>query len=111
LEPFSGEAWLGKWAYNQGMETCPKCYSTIQQHKAGLTKAGSQRYHCMTCGKKYTPVLKRHGYNAQFHRQAMELVDGGMNLREAARHLGIIMDRGSMRQMERGQMSMGLRSS
>src|SRR5271157_2904708 len=77
--------------YNQGMESeiCPECGSTTRQHKAGLTKAGSQRYRCMACGTKYTPVVKRHGYNAQFHRQAVELVKGGMKLRETASQLGI----------------------
>ncbi len=70
-------------------EICPKCHHSIRQNKAGLTKAGSQRYRCMSCGKKYTPVVKRHGYNAQFHRQAIELFKDSKNLRETARQLGI----------------------
>ena len=79
----------GKWAYNWGMKTCPKCHSTTRQYKAGLTKAGSQRYRCMLCGKKYTPVVKRHGYDEPIHTVALELLRQGENLRETAGHLGI----------------------
>ena len=71
------------------MEKCPKCYSTKRQNKAGRTGAGSQRYRCMICGCKYTPVKKRHGYDAQIRKQAIRLYVDGMNLRRTARHLGI----------------------
>ena len=71
------------------MEKCPKCYSMERQNKAGQTIAGSQRYRCMFCGCKYTPVKKRHGYDPQMHKQAVRLYVDGMNLRRTARHLGI----------------------
>ena len=71
------------------MEKCPKCYSTKRQNKAGRTGAGSQRYRCMFCGCKYTPVKKRHGYDTQMRKQAIRLYVDGMNLRRTARHLGI----------------------
>ena len=71
------------------MEKCPKCYNTARQNKAGLTQAGSQRYRCMFCGCKYTPLKKRHGYDPQLRKQAIRLYVDGMNLRRTARHLGV----------------------
>ena len=71
------------------MEKCPKCSNTARQNKAGLTPAGSQRYRCMFCGSKYTPVKKRHGYELQLRKQAIRLYVDGMNLRRTARHLGV----------------------
>jgi len=71
------------------MKKCPKCYSTTRQNKAGVTTAGSQRYRCMFCGCKYTPVKKPHGYDGQLRKQAIRLYVDGMNLRRTARHLGV----------------------
>ena len=71
------------------MKKCPKCYSVVRQNKAGLTRAGSQRYRCMFCGCKYTPAQKQYGYDSQLRKQAIQLYVDGMNLRRTARHLGI----------------------
>jgi transposase-like protein len=60
-----------------------------RQNKAGQTPSGSQRYGCMFCGYKYTPVKKRHGYDPQVRKQAMQLYVDGMNLRRTARQLGV----------------------
>lgn len=71
------------------MEKCPKCYSVTRQNKAGKTKAGSQRYRCMFCGCKYTPIRKQQGYDPRLRKQAIRMYVDGMNLRRTARHLGV----------------------
>ncbi|MBL8109296.1 MAG: IS1 family transposase, partial [Anaerolineales bacterium] len=35
------------------MLKCPKCEATTRQNKSGKTEAGSQRYRCMHCQRKY----------------------------------------------------------
>ena len=71
------------------MITCPHCQATTRQNKAGITKAGSQRYRCMYCNRKYTPEPKKQGYPESMRKRALEMyVDGG-NLRRIARHLKI----------------------
>jgi transposase-like protein len=72
-----------------GMKRCPHCDETTRQNKVGKTKAGSQRYQCMYCHRKYTPDRKSQGYPASLRKQATEMyVDGG-NLRRIARHLKV----------------------
>jgi len=71
------------------MQTCPNCQATTRQNKAGKTKAGSQRYRCMYCQRKYTPEPKPHGYPESVRQRAIEMyVDGG-NFRRIARHLKV----------------------
>ena len=71
------------------MKRCPHCQLTTRQNKAGKTKAGSQRYRCMYCTRKYTPEPKQQGYPESTHKKASEMyVDGG-NFRRIARHLKI----------------------
>jgi transposase len=71
------------------MKKCPHCHETTRQNKAGKTDAGSQRYRCMHCQRKYTPDPKPQGYPAHLRQRAVELyVDGG-NLRRIARHLKV----------------------
>ncbi len=71
------------------MNTCPYCQATSRQNRAGKTNAGSQRYRCMHCKRKYTPDPKAQGYPESMHRRAIEMyVDGG-NLRRIARHLKV----------------------
>jgi hypothetical protein len=41
------------------MTACPYCQATTSQIKAGKTKAGSQRYRCKLCNRKYIPERKR----------------------------------------------------
>ena len=71
------------------MKTCPHCQQTKRQNKAGKTEAGSQRYRCMYCGRKYTPEPKERGYSDEVRRQAIQMYVDGMNLRRIGRHLGI----------------------
>ena len=71
------------------MKRCPHCQETSRQNKVGKTEAGSQRYQCMHCNRKYTPEPKRQGYPVSLRKQATEMyVDGG-NLRRIARHLKV----------------------
>jgi transposase-like protein len=71
------------------MQRCPYCQEVTRQNKAGKTNAGSQRYRCMHCNRKYTPEPKQQGYPNSMHKRAVEMyVDGG-NLRRIARHLKI----------------------
>jgi transposase-like protein len=65
---------------------CPHCENTTQQVKAGYTEAGSQRYQCQHCGRKYTPVPKQQGYPEEMRQQAIRWSVDGMNLRRIARH-------------------------
>lgn len=71
------------------MQTCPYCQRTERQNKAGKTEAGSQRYRCMYCDRKYTPEPKRKGYSEDIRHQALQMYVDGMNLRRIGRHLGI----------------------
>ncbi len=74
---------------NRRMKRCPYCHETTRQNKTGKTGAGSQRYRCMYCNRKYTPDPKPQGYPAKMRKQAAEMyVDGG-NLRKVARHLKV----------------------
>jgi transposase-like protein len=71
------------------MQKCPNCQAKTHQNKAGKTNAGSQRYRCMHCQRKYTPNPKHHGYPESLRKRAAEMyVDGG-NLRRIARHLKV----------------------
>lgn len=71
------------------MKQCPYCQSTEKQHKAGVTDAGSQRYRCVGCGKKYTPQPKYQGYSEEVRQRAVELYVDGNNLRRIGRQLGV----------------------
>ena len=70
-------------------ERCPHCGKTERQVKSGLTRAGSQRYRCKLCGKRYTPNPKQKGYPRALRRQAVRMYVDGMNFRRIARHLGV----------------------
>jgi transposase-like protein len=71
------------------MIKCPHCHETTRQNKAGKTDAGSQRYRCMHCQRKYTPNPKPQGYAEHLRKRAVEMyVDGG-NFRRVARHLKV----------------------
>jgi transposase-like protein len=74
---------------NRDMTTCPHCRATTRQNKAGKTEAGSQRYRCMHCQRKYTPIPKAKGYPESLRKRAREMyVDGG-TFRRIARHLKV----------------------
>jgi transposase-like protein len=71
------------------MMTYPKCQATSKQRKIGRTKAGSQRYQCQHCGRRYILEAKTNGYDDKLCQQAMQLYGDGMNFRRSARHLGV----------------------
>jgi transposase-like protein len=71
------------------MMKCPYCQKTTRQNKAGKTEAGSQRYRCMHCNRKYTPERKSQGYPESLRKRAVEMYVDGMNLRKIARHLKV----------------------
>lgn len=71
------------------MPTCPKCQSAERQNKDGLTAAGSQRYRCVHCGCRYTPVPKENGYDEDIRLSALSLYLEGLSLREIGRVLEV----------------------
>lgn len=71
------------------MRTCPKCQATTKQRKIGRTEAGSQRYQCQECGRRYSPEPKQPGYGEPLRQQAVQLYSDGLNFRRIARHLGV----------------------
>ncbi len=72
------------------MKTCPHCQERTRQVKVGHTKAGSQRFQCQHCRRRYTPEPKAQGYPDSVRQQAIRLYVDGMNLRRIARHLGVV---------------------
>jgi transposase-like protein len=71
------------------MNTCPYCTATSKQRKIGHTTAGSQRYQCQACGRRYTPEPKTPGYDEDIRLQAVRLYADGMNFRRIGRQLGV----------------------
>jgi len=71
------------------MSKCPHCGSETKQRKDGRTKAGSARYRCGYCRRKYTPVPKQQGYPNAIRQQAIQLYVDGMNFRRIARQLKV----------------------
>ena len=71
------------------MSICPHCQQKDNQVKAGLTQAGSQRYLCKLCQRKYTPEPKPMGYDETKRHQAVKMYLDGNNPRRIARQLGI----------------------
>lgn len=71
------------------MSTCPHCQRSEGQVKAGLTAAGSQRYLCKVCLRKYTPEPRPLGYEQDVRQQAIRMYLDGNNQRRIARQLGV----------------------
>jgi len=71
------------------MIKCPHCGSENRQRKVGRTKAGSQRYECANCERKYTPEPKAEGYSAAIRSQAVKLYTDGLEYRRIGRLLGV----------------------
>ncbi len=71
------------------MIICPHCYNEDQQIKDGLTPAGSQRFRCKSCGKRYTPQPKHRGYDEEIRLQALTLFLEGVTLRTISLILGV----------------------
>ena len=75
--------------YHIDMSQCLYCQSTDHQSKAGCTEAGSQRFHCGPCQKRYTPNPKERGYAPDLREQAVRLYLESMSFRAIARVLGV----------------------
>ena len=58
---------------NMYVRRCPYCQDTELQIKVGFTKAGSQRFECKLCHRRYTPKPKRM-YRDEMRRQAVTLL-------------------------------------
>ena len=71
------------------MNNCPHCQRSENQVKAGMTRAGSQRFLCKVCQRKYTPKPKPLGYDDAMRQQAVKMYLDGNNQRRIARQLGI----------------------
>jgi transposase-like protein len=71
------------------MKQCPQCQASENQVKVGFTAAGSQRYQCNLCKKKYTPKPKVKGYDETVRRQTVKLHMDGNNQRRTARQMGV----------------------
>jgi len=71
------------------MKTCPGCQQQDEQIRIGFTRAGSQRYKCKHCGKKYTPEPKQAGHPPELRQQAIRMYMDGINYRRIARHAGV----------------------
>jgi len=72
------------------MNKCPHCQESTRQVKVGRTKAGSQRFQCQYCRRRYTPHPQEQGYPESMRQQAIRWYVDGMNLRRIARHLGVV---------------------
>src|ERR1051326_1372388 len=68
---------------------CPYCGSAVRQTKAGKTTCGSQRYHCHTCQRLYTPMPKEQGYPPDIRHLAIKLYLEGNSLRAIGRLLNV----------------------
>lgn len=68
---------------------CPRCDSEEKQYKNGKTSAGSQRYICTACKKRYTFEKKRRGYSQEYHREVIRLFLLGYRPRRIGRLLSI----------------------
>jgi transposase-like protein len=71
------------------MITCPYCQSQQRQVKNGKNPAGSQRWKCQWCGRKYTPEPIEHGYPDALRQQAVKMSVDGINYRRIGRFLGV----------------------
>jgi transposase-like protein len=56
------------------MNKCPKCGEQTRQIKDGYNRAGSQRYKCQHCEKRYTPEPKPRGYPESLRKQALKCI-------------------------------------
>lgn len=68
------------------MNQCPYCQNTEHQIKAGRTGAGSQRYRCKPCDRRYTPQPSQM-YSDEMRRRAVRFYADGLSYRQIGRHL------------------------
>ena len=67
---------------------CPKCGSRDKQVKAGMA-GNSQRYKCVSCGRRYSLDVRPRAYPAEIRDRALELHRTGKSNREIARDLSV----------------------
>jgi transposase-like protein len=67
---------------------CPHCGNTTEQTKQGFTSAGSQRYKCHKCGKKYTPRPKTNAYSEEVRENAIKTYLTGISARKVGQRYG-----------------------
>ena len=70
------------------MRKCPWCQDTERQVKVGRTSAGSQRFACKLCRRRYTPQPKQM-YSDALRQHAVRCYADGASYRWIARHLGV----------------------
>ena len=83
---------VSKWeetSYTHGMSTCPHCQHSHLQVKDGLTRAGSQRFRCRLCNRRYTPTPKPRGASDTLRATAIRMHVDGLSFRSIARHLDV----------------------
>ena len=68
---------------------CPHCDTSEAQVRAGKTKAGSQKWLCKVCQRRYTPQPKPLGLPRELHRTAIEMYVDGTSFRAIARRLRV----------------------
>ena len=61
---------------------CPKCGHDDNQWKVGVTLAGSQRFKCGVCNKRYTPEPKKWAYSDEERKDVLRLMSLGMSGRK-----------------------------
>ncbi|MCL2023649.1 MAG: hypothetical protein FWG82_04680 [Oscillospiraceae bacterium] len=67
---------------------CPYCGDKTEQTKQGFTSAGSQRYKCHKCGKKYTLNSKTKAYSEEIRNNAIKTYLAGVSARKVGKILG-----------------------
>lgn len=87
-------SWWGvsKWeetSYTGEMSTCPHCHQSHLQVKDGLTRAGSQRFRCRLCNRRYTPQPKPRSASDDLKATASRMHVDGISFRCIARHLDV----------------------
>lgn len=70
------------------MKKCPYCSDSENQVKVGKTEAGSQRWKCNGCKRRYTPH-PRQMYDAEMRQRAVKMYADGAGYRQVARQLGV----------------------
>lgn len=71
------------------IHTCPTCYETTRQHKAGFNHSGTPRHQCQHCHRTYTIQPKRKGYSQDTRHMALKMYVEGNNFRRIARLLQV----------------------
>ena len=68
---------------------CPYCKSTGHQVIVWFTAAGSQRYLCKQCQRKYVADPKERGYSEKMRSEVMRLYLEGKGFCEISRTLNV----------------------